>query len=81
MPTIDKFLQIAAAAELLGVCQNTLRNWGRTGKITEYRHPLNNYRLYDQEELQRIAADIESPPAVNSSHDPEERTAKRRKPK
>lgn len=46
MPKLDEFLRIAEAAEYLGVCPNTLRNWGRAGKICEYRHPANNYRLY-----------------------------------
>ena len=39
MPKLDQFLKIAQAAEQLGVCPNTLRNWGRQGKIKEYRHP------------------------------------------
>ena len=81
MPTTDEFLQIARAAEMLGVCQNTLRNWGRSGKITEYRHPVNNYRLYSQKELQQIAAGIESPPAVLSGQGTEGKPIKRRKPK
>lgn len=73
MPTIDQFLQIAAAAELLGVCQNTLRNWGRSGKVTEYRDPLNNDRFHDLEDSRRIAADVESPLTLSSSrHAPEQ---------
>ncbi len=59
MPRLDEFMQIAEAAAFLGVCQNTLRNWGRSGKITEYRHPVNNYRLYKQAELQRLLSKIE----------------------
>lgn len=60
MPSVDEFVQIAEAAKYLGVCQNTLRNWGRAGKITEYRHPVNNYRLYKRQELQRLFSRIES---------------------
>jgi predicted site-specific integrase-resolvase len=59
MPRVDEFMQIAEAAEFLGVCQNTLRNWGRSDKIKEYRHPVNNYRLYKQAELQRLLSKIE----------------------
>ena len=51
---LDHYLQINEAAEFLGVCQNTLRNWGRTGKIKEYRHPVNNYRLYRQDDLEAL---------------------------
>ena len=46
MPKLDDYVRINEAAKYLGVCRNTLRNWGRTGKIPEYRHPVNNYRLY-----------------------------------
>lgn len=41
-----EYLTIKAACELLGVSHNTLRSWGATEKIVEYRHPVNNYRLY-----------------------------------
>lgn len=58
MQRVDEYMQIAEAADYLGVCQNTLRNWGRAGKVTEYRHPVNNYRLYKQAELQRLLSNI-----------------------
>ena len=61
MPRVDAYLQIAEAAEMLRICQNTLRNWGRAGKVTEYRHPVNNYRLYKHEELNNLVRQLESP--------------------
>ena len=61
MSRVSEYLQIAEAAEMLGVCQNTLRNWGRAGKVTEYRHPVNNYRLYKQDELVNMLRRLESP--------------------
>ncbi len=64
MPKLDEFLQIAEAAEYLGVCTNTLRNWGRAGKITEYRHPANNYRLFKQAELDAMLAAAGNPVAM-----------------
>ena len=91
MSRVDAYLQIAEAAEMLGVCQNTLRNWGRAGKVTEYRHPVNNYRLYKQEELEKMVRQLESPePVVTNSttHPPKtkggqatRRATKRRKPR
>lgn len=54
MPKLDEFLQIAEAAEHLGVCANTLRNWGRNGKIKQHRHPINNYRLFKTVDLDRL---------------------------
>ena len=54
MPKLDEYVRIAEAAEYLGVCRNTVRNWGRTGKIPEYRHPVNNYRLFKVSDLDKL---------------------------
>lgn len=61
MPKTEDYLQITDAAEYLGVCRNTLRNWGRDGKINEYRHPINNYRLYKKAELKRLRSKLTNP--------------------
>lgn len=55
----EGFLRVKEAAELLGVSPNTVRSWGTAGKITEYRHPANNYRLYKRDELQRLLERVE----------------------
>jgi excisionase family DNA binding protein len=54
MEKLDGYLRIKEAAEYLGVSPNTLRNWGREGKILEHRHPVNNYRLYKEKELAKL---------------------------
>jgi MerR family transcriptional regulator, copper efflux regulator len=57
VPPVEKigdYFRIKEAAEFLGVSPNTLRNWGRGGKIAEHRHPVNNYRLYKKTELTRL---------------------------
>lgn len=64
MPKLDEFLQIADAAEYVGVCANTLRNWGRSGKIKEHRHPINNYRLYKTSDLDRLLKKANQPQAT-----------------
>ena len=51
MPRLADYLRIKEAAEYLGVCQNTLRNWEAAGKILVHRHPLNNYRLFNIRDL------------------------------
>lgn len=61
MPKLDKYLRIKEAAEYLGVSPNTLRNWGRTGKLSERRHPMNDYRLYAKEELDALLREADSP--------------------
>ena len=54
MPKLAEYLRIAEAADYLGVCRNTLRNWGRNGRIPEYRHPVNNYRLFKVSDLDKL---------------------------
>jgi excisionase family DNA binding protein len=39
-------LTIKAAADVLGVSEQTLRRWDRAGKLRPARHPINGYRLY-----------------------------------
>ena len=59
MPKLDEYVRIREAAEYLGVCRNTLRNWGRTGKVPEYRHPVNNYRLFKVSDLDKLLTKTE----------------------
>jgi excisionase family DNA binding protein len=54
MPKLDDYLRIKEAAEYLGVCQNTLRNWEASGKISVHRHPVNNYRLFNVGDLDKV---------------------------
>ena len=61
MPKLDDYLKIAEAAEHLGICQNTLRNWGVSGEITEHRHPINNYRLFKIADLDRLLKKANQP--------------------
>jgi DNA (cytosine-5)-methyltransferase 1 len=61
MQTANDYLLVNEAAEYLGVSPNTIRNWGRDGKVTEYRHPVNNYRLFKRTELERIRKKLLSP--------------------
>ena len=59
MPTPSEFLRVKEAAELLGVSPNTIRAWGGEGKIPEYRHPINRFRLYKRKELEKVIRGIE----------------------
>ena len=60
MPNLQEYMTIKDAAGLLGVTPNTLRNWGAAGKITEYRHPINNYRLYKESDLAALLRQIDA---------------------
>jgi len=55
----EGFLRVKEASELLGVSPNTVRTWGADGKIPEYRHPVNNYRLYKRVDLEKVISQLE----------------------
>lgn len=63
MTKLDEYLRISEAAEYVGVAPNTLRNWGKSGKLTERRHPVNGYRLYARKELDALLKRVEKPVA------------------
>ena len=58
MDRLNDFLTIGEAAIFLGVSPNTLRNWGREEKIPEFRHPVNNYRLYKRSALEEVLRQV-----------------------
>ena len=55
---LASYLTVGEAAEQLGVSRSTLRNWDKAGKLRPYRHPVNGYRLYLREELERLLGQI-----------------------
>ena len=65
MPTTDDYLLVKQAAELLGVSANTVRAWALSGKLQEYRHPVNNYRLFKRYEVETLLELITNPVPVN----------------
>ena len=52
------FLRVKEAARVLGVCPNTLRAWGGRGKVPEFRHPINGFRLYRRADLEAVLSAI-----------------------
>ena len=69
MPNMGFFLTVKEAAELIGVSPSTIRNWDRTGKVKAIRHPVNNYRLYNRNELLSIFERITLNPVVSNKDD------------
>lgn len=68
----EDFLNIKDAARFLGVSKVTLRNWDKGGKLIARRHPINNYRVYKREDLEKIVKQIESgKPLVSSDRNKE----------
>lgn len=61
MPNAAEYLRVKEAADLLNVAPNTVRSWGDLGKITQHRHPVNNYRLFKRSDLLSLLKQIEQP--------------------
>jgi MerR family copper efflux transcriptional regulator len=59
MTKLNEFVTIKQAAEFLGISPNTLRNWHRDGKISVYRNPISNYRLFRKTDLEELLQQIE----------------------
>ena len=60
----DDFLLVKEVAARLRVAPNTVRAWAATGKLVEYRHPVNNYRLFKQADVEALLQKIEDPTPV-----------------
>ena len=54
----ENLITIKEAALLLGVTPLTLRNWDKNGKLIALRHPLNNYRVYKRDDIDRLIVQI-----------------------
>ena len=61
MEKLDAYLTIKEAAAFLGVSPNTLRNWGRDGKLSMHRNPINGYRLFRRRDLETFLQETAKP--------------------
>jgi DNA (cytosine-5)-methyltransferase 1 len=64
MSVREEFVLVREAAEMLGVCPNTIRAWGANGRITEYRHPVNSYRMFRRKDIEQLIQKLKVPISV-----------------
>ena len=69
---MNKYLTIGQAAEKLGVSSQTLRRWDKSAKLKSIRHPMNNFRVYSEEQINTIVLGMESEFSVENSQFKEE---------
>ncbi len=55
---MENHLTISKAAKKIGVSTETLRRWDRTGKFPSQRHPINNYRVYNDEQIEFVIKEL-----------------------
>jgi site-specific DNA-methyltransferase (adenine-specific) len=56
---MEKYLSVSQAAELLNVSSETLRRWDKNGKFKSSRHPINNYRVYSEEQVINLVEEMQ----------------------
>ena len=61
MKVMDEYLTVKETSERLGVSPNTVRAWGGNGKLREYRHAINNYRLFKVTDVEKLRRRLEQP--------------------
>jgi excisionase family DNA binding protein len=61
MTKLTEYLHTAAAAEYIGVAQNTIRKWAARGDIPMHRNPANGYRLFKRSDLDRFLKVVAKP--------------------
>ena len=54
MVNFKEYLTVKGAAHFLGVTIMTLYRWDAAGKLQALRHPINNYRLYKRNDLEKL---------------------------
>ena len=60
MKKLSEYVKTAEAAEILGVSQTTLRKWAEAGKIPMHRNPVNGYRLFKRNDLEKFLRTVEA---------------------
>lgn len=56
---LNEYVKTAAAAEILGVSQNTVRAWASQGRLPVRVNPANGYRLFKRRDLDSYLKSVE----------------------
>lgn len=63
----NQYITIKEASKILGVSPLTLRNWDKNGRLKALRHPMNNYRVYKMEDIEKVVERIETGSGLKKS--------------
>lgn len=56
---MEQYFTISQAAEKIGVTPETLRRWDKAGKFKTVRHPINNYRVYPENQITSLVKELQ----------------------
>lgn len=59
MDELTGTVRIKAAASMLGVTPQTVRNWVASGRLPSIRHPMNGYRLFKVQDIEQMLASVD----------------------
>jgi DNA (cytosine-5)-methyltransferase 1 len=48
---MKNYYSISELSDLLGTSKETLRRWDKSGKLSAFREPVSNYRIYHKTQL------------------------------
>ena len=60
MKNLQNLMTVTKAAKYIGVTPLTLRNWDKQGKLKAVRNPINGYRVYDKDELDKFLLQLQA---------------------
>jgi excisionase family DNA binding protein len=58
MPTTKELLNVRDTARMLGVHENTVRNWEERGILRAVRLPGSGYRRFSAQDVERLRAEM-----------------------
>lgn len=56
---MEKYIKVGQAAKMIGVSNETLRRWDKSGKFESVRHPINNYRVYHENSVLSLVEELQ----------------------
>ena len=56
---MEKYFSVSEAAKELNISSETLRRWDKSGKFKSLRHPINNYRVYSEEQVRNLVEELQ----------------------
>lgn len=54
------YLTVNDVAKLLGISTHTVRLWTKKGVLKAKRHPINRYRLYQEQDVMKLVKSIKA---------------------
>ncbi len=56
---MEKYLTVGQVSKILNVSTETLRRWDNSGKFASSRHPINNYRVYPEGQVEMFIKEMQ----------------------